>query len=220
MKKLTKKQRQVWQMRDEHPDWSFERIGQELGIAGSSASRRFQTARLILGPTRPVGNEAKDADLYGELLAEVADPRLRPIAETAIAEGLGVESVKSLLKALNHKYIQTNQLIGEIKTDELIKTIDWGHWRIWQSIARMSDEDIDEVPLRDRAVAAAIMVDKSQLLKNKPTEIVRTQQEVEKLTEIGGWMMREIQRRAAANEQDIDLVVDPETGRAAFVEME
>lgn len=217
---LTQKQRAVWNLKKEHPDWTFARLGACLGIAGTSANRRFNTAKKILGePIENAGFNKAEPDRLGEILADFSDPRLKPIAEMALEEGMNPVAVQSLLRRLQEKYIKTTALVGEVKTEDTIRVLEGGYQRIFESVLRTPDAELDEVPLRDRAVAGAVLLDKAQLLKNKPTEIVRTQAEVEKLTQVGAWLSEEVQRRAKATESDIDFVVDPDTGEAHLVEM-
>jgi hypothetical protein len=217
---LTQKQRAVWNLKEEHPDWTFAKLGAVLGIAGTSANRRYNTAKKILGsPVVNAGMNKTDPDHLGQLLADFSDPRLKPVAEMALEEGMAPAAAYSLLRRLNEKYIKTSALVGEVKTEDTIKVLESGYQRIFESVLRTPDEELDEVPLRDRAVAGAVLLDKAQLLKNKPTEIVRTQADSERLTEMGAWLTEEVQRRAKATESDIDFVVDPETGEAHLVEM-
>ena len=219
MRKLTTKQRAVWKLRQEHPEWTFKKIGNILGIDPSSANRRYQAAIAIMGKETVVhGNVETKPDVLSQVLVDFSDPRLKPVAEMALEEGLSPTVVRSMITRLDSKYLKTVALVGEIKADTTLKNLNWVHNRMWMSINAMTEEELSDVSARDRAVIGGIAFDKAQLLQNRPTEIIRTQQESEKLSEVGAFLEREVRRRAEALNHEIVVEVDPETGKTTFTD--
>lgn len=217
------KQRRIWELRQAHPEWPMDQIAEKLGLARSAAIRRLEAAERKLGKLpdtsgdspRPARARDLDDGAYGEWLTDLAEPRLKTIAKLAIEGGLAEDSAKSMVAKLQRDFVEVGKGIRTIKRDELLKLIDSSALKVFESIHAMTPAELALVPLRDRAVVAGILFDKGQLLRNLPTEIVRTQEEQTELTQVGKLLLKEVARRSRVHgEPTTTFDIDIETGQS------
>jgi hypothetical protein len=110
-------------------------------------------------------------DDWANLADKLTDPLARSVAESARETGVCAEAARALAKKLESGPLaQVAQDITEVKSERLRNLAAFQAERI---LGAITDEDIQNAKLRDKAVSAAVIVDKYLLLSNRPTEIVR-----------------------------------------------
>lgn len=91
------------------------------------------------------------------------------IKKLAEKHGIAPMTARSIEQRLNSKYLPVAQKIKEYSVPNMIRGMDNLAVEIINSIDK---ETIEKATLNQRVVSAAILTDKSQLLKGQPTEIL------------------------------------------------
>lgn len=152
--------------------------------------------------------EETDPEKYAELVAMVAEDPETTFVRLAEACGLGPKAASAIVKRLETKYLPVAEESKRITRDGLIDLI--GE-KIPLLLNGITVEKRDASDLRGIAVALGILVEKQQLLKGEPTQIM-TFEERRNLNELGPAMVQELKRRGMAIDvtfQEVSARVSP-----------
>ena len=206
---LTERQQQVVDLRHgSDPPLSFKEIGHRLNISRTYAHQVYHRAcekleKAKLDPSAPnVGGhnalERQDPEKAAEVMDALTDPFRRSIAQVARECGVNYDVARRLERRLATQFLPLERAVGEVKRTELRELFAQTDWRV---LTRITDEDIERAPLRDKMVAAGIAIDKMRALDDEPTEVYSAA-ELANLEELSGLLLREVKRRGISIDPD------------------
>lgn len=135
--------------------------------------------------------EQTDRDDVAEAIVVASDPGVSNFARAAREAGLSVGMANKIKKKLDRDLLPVKLAVREVKTSQLLGLTADRAQRILEGITQ---EDIDKAGLRDKAVAAAIFIEKRQLLSGEPTHLIGVQDR-RHLGDLTKALMLEAQRR-------------------------
>lgn len=153
--------------------------------------------------------ENREPELAAEIIAGTTaiHPMLEPVKDAAERLGLNPTMISQLLERVRTDYLPLHDALDHVQTDTMERLFGNAAETILRSI---TFEDIEKAGLRDKMVAAAIALDKRNLLKGLPTERISIEDR-ETLRELLPLIRREAERR--------EITVDVTPGANAAVEM-
>lgn len=92
---------------------------------------------------------------------------------------------------MKSRYRPLHDAVVSVKHEELLKLLDD---RAWRALTYLDDFTLAGAGAKDLAIAAGILLDKAQLLKGQPTQIL-THAERAKMDELLPMVIKECQRR-------------------------
>lgn len=191
---LTEKQKTIYDLHEKEGK-SFREIAAILGRGETTITEAFRVAKhklsggLVESSGRPI--EARlPAERAAELIDKVTDPFVR-LVEVAKECGLRPLVIEGLAKRMRTRYQGVSNEMRAIKTKELVHKLDE---RINHALGYMDDYIMGEASFRDLALGTAQLIEKRQLLKGEPTQIVSLD-ERRSLNELVPLLVREAKRR-------------------------
>ncbi len=173
--KLTPRQQEIVDLRNERPQPSWTEIAKRLGITKSCASAAYSRAMVRLEQPEPKYKkvradavEQKNPELVPEVVDLASDP-FETVAAMARKLDMPKSTLQGLLKRRRSRYGPVIDTAGGVKTELLQDLFSVNAYRCLEAV---SDEDIGKAGLRDKAVAAGIYTDKTLLLSGLPTQRV------------------------------------------------
>jgi hypothetical protein len=142
--------------------------------------------------------EVQNPQGNAEVMVALSDPLRDTIAEIAKECGVSNHVAAHLHQHLAKRFLPLKRALDDVGNDEMAKLFRYRSWEILRSI---SEEDIENAPLRDKMVSAAIAVDKSLLLEGQPTQILSIKQ-LENLDTLAGALLKEASRRGIGTMTD------------------
>lgn len=190
---LTERQQRVLDLEEQGKTHS--EIGAELGISPSTVQNHSDSARAKLaGLQKRPGRHSVDERLPPEKVAEALDRLSDPfkrLEDVATDCGLPKAVIKGLVRRMRVKFGEVTAEMRAIKTKDMIVKIDE---RIHHALTYMDDYIMAEASFRDLAMGTAQLIEKRQLLKGEPTQIVSVEDR-RAMTELVPLMLKEAQRR-------------------------
>ena len=153
------------------------------------AAAKKREGRTPDGTMLPV--EQTDRDDVAEAIVVASDPGITNFNRAVRQTGLSPSMAKKIKGRLDRDLLPVKLAVEEVKTSQLLALTADRAQRILSSI---SQEDIDKAGLRDKAVAAAIFIEKRQLLSGEPTHLIGVQDR-RHLGDLTKALMLEAQRR-------------------------
>lgn len=139
----------------------------------------------------PMSIEESRPDDVAEAIMITGNPLIDNFSRAARECGLNHSLIKKIRKKLEMELLPVKLAVEEAKTQQLLSlTAD----RARRVIESVTQENIDEASLRDKAVAFGILVEKRQLLSGEPTHLIGIQDR-RHLSELTQKMVLEAQRR-------------------------
>lgn len=157
----------------------------------------------IYPSTQQANIEAADPELVADLVIADADP-YETIAQVARDHDVSPYVAKALVDALRARHGALIQEVQDLDGRDLADKM--------EAIAHVAVDSIDEASLlkvnaKDRALVAAIMVDKAQLLKGRPTQILSREDRM-KMPDIVKELYKEFDRRSITVEvEEVESIV-------------
>lgn len=230
MKELTAKQQAIWDMARSIEDGGLgkprKEVADALGVSVQYVQNTITAIRKKLGITdgRKHGNalvadrnkiENADPDKAAVLVDAVTEPdvrgKLRRISEAIKESGLPERFGRALLKRLETRYLNVKTEIRALKTGEILDMI--GE-KIHLAGVYLDDHAMAEASARDLMLGMSALVEKRQLLRGEPTQIV-SDLERKRLNELLPLLSAEMQRRGITLEgQVIEKTVNAEPENA------
>jgi len=146
--------------------------------------------------------EKTDPDRAADAGALLADPLLR-LKDAMVGAGVNPHFIRKFLQRLGGKSGEIFSHAEEITTKKLLRLLDE---KALMALESMDEMSFLEAPLRDKAVALGIILEKRQLLSGEPTAILSVE-ERRHLDELIPMLMAEAQRRGHV----IDVTPDNDT---------
>ena len=137
------------------------------------------------------------------------DP-LVSIKEFASERGLDAETTTALIEHVQAGYTPVRQRgqLRELKPQELLAIIED---RIMAALEFINDEAFLQAKPKDRAIMLAILLDKRQLLRGEPTQVLAIEDRT-KLSSLAGLLLQEAKRRGFSVDATGPIIdVTPET---------
>ena len=169
---LTARQREIYELRTADPPVPYKEISARLGIGVETIRTTYKTAvkklkraedspnkvRVVKNSGRRI--EAKRPEDVAKFMDKITDPGLRSIIQAGRDCKLSDGVVYELMKRLETEYQPVHRELQRVKTDTLVREFENLGLRALRSI---KDEDIEQASAYQRAVIAAISVDKREL---------------------------------------------------------
>lgn len=214
---LTEKQQTVLDLRDREGK-SFTEIAAMLGRGATTITETYRVAKqkqlgMGIGEALPRTVEHRlPAEQSAALIDKVTDPFVR-LTEVAKECGLRPSVVEGLARRLRTRMQGVSAEMRAVKTKELVHKLDE---RINHAIGYMDDYIMGEASFRDLALGTAQLIEKRQLLKGEPTQIVSLD-ERRSLNELVPLLVKEAARRGITIEgeaKDVTPVALPDHAAA------
>ncbi len=161
--------------------------------------------------------EKTDPEKAGELLALLVGPSEARLGEIAEAVGLPQEVVSRFLEVMRTSYMAFTEEVREVTANEFLPLIDM---RAKQLLQFMSPEKMAKAGIRDQAFAFSVLMEKRQLLRGEPTQILSVDDR-RQMSTLMPFMLKEAQRRGlmpdvvtveAEGDSEPLALVPPKTG--------
>lgn len=207
--KLTEKQKVIWEMK--LAGKKRAEIASALGISEPLVSKTLQTVRKKLGIVKQPGGQGLE-ETNPERFAAVLDAATEPEAKLASIRamfkefGLPVAASEAVLRRIRQKYFGAVEATRSLKSAEIVDAL---NNKIDLALRYMDDKTMAEASFRDLALGTSAMIEKRQLLRGEPTQIV-SDAERAKLHELAPALMAEMRRRGLTVEGVVtEKVVEP-----------
>ncbi len=190
---LTERQAQIVQLREE--GLSLSAIADRLGTSKGSVSSSLRAAKAKAAATGAPKAFAQTCEVKKpEKTARALDLATDPFATIEAAAkkcGFPPTTLKQLMRRMRVRYAPLNDAIREVKDRELALLCgDRAH----RCLTYMDDFSMAGASVKDLAISAGVMIDKSRLLKDQATHVIKIQ-DIRKLDEMAKVMHDEMERR-------------------------
>ncbi len=171
---LTERQAQIVQLREE--GHSLSAIADRLGTSKGSVSSSLRAAKAKAAATGPPEafaqmSEVKNPEATAEALDLATDPFMS-ITAAAKQCGFPPTTLKQLMRRMKTRWAPLNDAIREVKDQEMARLCED---RAYRCMSYMDDFSMAGAPVKDLAISAGVMIDKSRLLKDQPTHVMRVE---------------------------------------------
>ena len=134
--------------------------------------------------------EVKPDEVAELILSWAENPSLN-IAAKARACGLNVRTAQSIIKKLETRYQPVAAEVRKLTSDRIVELIED---KIPILMDAITPEKVKEATLRDAVLGLGVLIDKRQLLRGEPTQIM-TYEDRQSLNELLPGLLREAERR-------------------------
>lgn len=150
--------------------------------------------------------EELDDETLAAILAADTDP-LASVASVARAAGLSDDAAKMLIHNVRQRYAPVERELREVKVGQLVKLLEN---LAFDALTGITPEELKHASPKDKAIIAAVAIDKRALLRGEPTTIISVE-ERKNLGELQQALLSEIRRRnlVVENIDDDIVVIDP-----------
>lgn len=215
-KPLTAKQKMIWDMKRPVSEGGLGKksheIASALNISIPVVRKTLVVAYRKLGLTPGAGSYVmvgtefekpeKTAALIDAATTPEADLKLGKIREALREAGLPPAASEALIRRLRTKFYGAFTAVKNLKTQEILDLLGQ---KIHLALTYMDDKVMGEASFRDLALGTTAMLEKRQLLKGEPTQIV-SDYERKKLHELLPLLIAEGQRRGVTIDSTATLV--------------
>ena len=197
MKGLTQKQQLVHDLRVAGK--TRVQSAAELDISIPVVSKQITVINKKLGVAAPPAQddslEYQNPEKAATVIEALSDPALeaglRTMEEACKAVGLPVAAHRAVVRRMLVRYGKPIQVAKDIRTKHISDMLDE---KIWLAGQFMDEFSMSNANFRDLALGVTAMVEKRQLLRGEPTQIV-SDHERKKLHELMPLLLAEAQRR-------------------------
>lgn len=147
--------------------------------------------------------ERRDPETAAAVLDEVSHALRPSMAAIGRKYGVPIDLLNRFMERVDRQY---RALVEEVKAPRLQELIDLTGGRARAVLQAITPEDIEQASLRDKAVAAGILVEKHLLLEGRPTQIIENREDDQNLDRVIGFILEEATRRG------ITFDLDPVSG--------
>lgn len=213
--KFTEKQQRIWDLTRPVAEGGEGKTRIEaariLGISAPVVSKTLQACyrKKNLQPgkakTKLRSSELEKPEFTAAVIDSSTDP-LTKVRDAMREAGLPIGTAEALLKRLRVKYYGAVTAVRNLKTQEILDLLGQ---KIHLALQYMDDKTMSEASFRDLALGTTAMIEKRQLLRGEPTQIV-SDHERAKIHELVPALLAEAQRRGLTIEGTVtDKVVNP-----------
>lgn len=220
-KPLTAKQQAVWDLTRPVAEGGLGKTRAEaaaiVGISAPVVSKYLQACYRKKGikyergrPSVPStqGVEFKDPEKAAALIDAATEPeaKLENISRVFREYGLPPATSLALLRRIRQKYFGVVEATRSLKSGEIVDAL---NHKIDLALRYMDDHTMSGASFRDLALGTAAMIEKRQLLRGEPTQII-SDAERKKIHELAPLLLAEVKRRGLTIEGQItERVVEP-----------
>jgi DNA-binding CsgD family transcriptional regulator len=210
-KALTAKQQQVYDLTRPVSEGGQGKTRAEaaaiLGISAPVVSKTLQACYKKLGLKRVRGEMQTTEVKRPEVVAAVMDCATNPDVELKLGKlreayreaGLPIGAAEALIKRLRVKFFGAITATRNLKTQEILDLLGQ---KIHLALQYMDDKVMGEASFRDLALGTTAMIEKRQLLRGEPTQII-SDAERAKLHELLPMAIAEAKRRGLTVEGEV-----------------
>lgn len=205
-KPLTVKQQAVWDLKQAGK--TYKQIAAEMGISWPVVGKTLKAVYKKLGLTKPAGqtvtggSEYKTPEKFAAVMDAATDP-LNKLSDALRDAGVPPGAATAILKRIRVKFYGAMTEVRNLKKLELDEMLGK---KIHLLLSYIDDKVAAEASARDLSMGVAQLIEKQQLIRGEPTQIV-SDHERKKLHELLPLAIAEARRRG--------LVVDGQvTGRS------
>lgn len=156
----------------------------------------------------PRSLENTNPEKFADFLVQFAEDPECNISALAKRCGMSKQSAHAVVNRLRTRYMPVLQEVEKVSTKSILKQMDEA---LPLLLAKMKDTDlINNSALREIAVAVGVLVEKRQLLRGEPTQIM-TLEERKSMKELGPALISEMKRRGQ-NPVDVEYEDIPSEG--------
>lgn len=155
---------------------------------------------------KPRGLDHKDPAKMAEFIDKITEPfsRVQAVAESC---GLSRDTAKDLSDKMNTRFQPVKEELRQVKVSELLGLIED---RLHRSLEHLDDTKMQAASAKDLAIAIGILVEKRQLLRGEPTQILSLE-ERQNLNDMLPAIIVEARRRG------VTIDVDPVTQETRLI---
>ncbi len=224
---LTELEAKVYAIKNGTIRLGYKRLAKHMGKTKAQCEDTYKRAarKVREGAPKPEPIDINDGfDDGNALMVEVQEPEKaadfidgmmtpmgRTIMEIAKESGLPYSTAKQFVKRLNTRYLPFKQTLQHVAEERLTLLLENVSEEILSSISLV---DIHTAPLRDKAVAIGIFIEKMRLLKNQSTQNISIEARANIMENIAPMIYSELRRRGMSE------VIDPESGVVSLIEPE
>lgn len=212
-KPLTARQQEIWDLlrSKEEGGEGLDRhaAAARLEISVNVISKTYTIIRKKLGiapNTTPRAIETKNPEKAAAAIVALTDPAYKNLSDALTAAGMPERMKSSIIRRLQVKYHGAVSEVRNLQTRELSDMIGQ---KIHLMLGYLDDRVAAEASARDLSMGIAQLVEKRQLLRGEPTQIV-SDHERAKLHELAPVLMAEIKRRGLTIQGEItEKLIEP-----------
>ncbi len=206
--KLTEKQQTVYDLRQSGK--TFQEIADLLDRKLQTIVDCYNTADMKMSrskkdltvPRRAATEDILPPEKAAEVLDRITDP-FEKLSKVALECGLKPSVVEGIARRMKTRYLGVTEQMRAIKTHDMILKIDE---RIGHALSYMDDYVMADANFRDLAMGTAQLIEKRQLLKGEPTQIISVD-ERKTLNQLLPLLVKEAQRRGVTIDAEAVEVV-------------
>lgn len=205
MKELTQRQQEIWDLKQEGK--TQVEIANTLGISGPVVNKTITACNKKFGLKRDPSFRAVE-NTNPERFAAIVDGMTEPLqklVDAMEANGVPDRAAQALIRRIRTKFFDT---VTEVKNLKTIEIDDMLGKKIHLFLSYMDDKVVGEASARDLAMGVAQLIEKRQLLRGEPTQII-SDHERKKLNELTPLLIAEAQRRGLVIKEEA-VVIDVE----------
>lgn len=109
---------------------------------------------------------------FAEIFEEITDPLARVEKLLEMAD-MPKRTAKTIMRRIQTRYNNANRAVKEIKTRDITVALES---KIGMALEYMDDTVFAKANLRDLSIALSILIEKRQLLRGEPTQILSTEE--------------------------------------------
>lgn len=209
---LTAKQKAIWDLKRAIDEGGQGKKNAEIaaimGISVPVVSKTLGVIYKKLGISPGAGRRVRAGNLTEhqnpQKAAAVMDaisepPQLVKLVDSMREVGVPARAAEALIKRLRVKYYGAITAVRNLKTQEILDML--GE-KIHLALTYMDDKVMSEASYRDLALGTAAMIEKRQLLRGEPTQII-SDAERGKLHELMPLLIQEAKRRGLTVEGEV-----------------
>ena len=177
-----------------------------MGISKPVYSKTLQAAYKKLGISRKTQANSNSAEIsdpvkFAAVIDAATEPeaKLESIRKVFKDYGLPPIASEALLRRIRQKYFGVVEATRSLKSGEIVDAL---NNKIDLALRYMDDKTMSEASFRDLALGTAAMIEKRQLLRGEPTQII-SDAERAKLHELLPRVIAEAQRRGLTIEGQV-----------------
>lgn len=218
-KPLSEKQKTIWDLKRAIDEGGKGKKNAEIAaIMGISLPVVNKTLNVIykkLGISPGAGRRVRGLGVTEhdnpERFAAIVDgmtdpPQLIKAAEALREAGIPHRAAESLIRRLRTKYFGAVTAVRNLKTQEILDLLGQ---KIHLALNYMDDKVMSEASFRDLALGSTAMIEKRQLLRGEPTQII-SDHERAKIHELVPKLLEEAKRRGLTIEGQVtEKIVGP-----------
>jgi DNA-binding CsgD family transcriptional regulator len=207
--KLTAKQQATFDLKEQGK--TREEIAGIMGVSVNVVRKNLVVCyrKLGISPGKGHGSTAieyRKPEVAAAAIEAAADPvaktqreAIERVNAALLASGIPEKVSEAMVKRMRVKYAGAVTVKKQVTTQELVKSLEENLYLIDSYI---DDKVVSEASLRDLAMAKAALIEKRQLLRGEPTQIL-SDLERKKLNELLPLAIAEAQRRGLTVEGEV-----------------